>query len=156
MHEIIHETADILKVQPLMNNIRIDLMLEAEHDTVYADPNQLRQVFINLMMNAADAISSTESSEGGMLTVETRVTAEPDINISKKFLTIEIADDGPGIPAEHLDNIFDPFFSTKEPGKGTGLGLAVCFMIVEQAGGRISAESDGNRGTTFTISLPLK
>jgi len=156
IHEIIYETTEILKVQPLMNNISIDLALEAEHDTIHADPNQLRQVFINLMMNAADAIASNENSKAGMLTVETRVTAEPDINISKKFLTIEIVDNGPGIPAENLENIFDPFFTTKEPGKGTGLGLAVCFMIVEQAGGRILAESDGSRGTTFTISLPLK
>jgi signal transduction histidine kinase len=156
LHEIIHEITDLLKVQPLMNNISIDLMLEAEHDMIHSDPNQLRQLFINLMMNAADAISSSENSKSGMLTVKTRVTAEPDINISKKFLTVEIVDNGSGIPAENLENIFDPFFTTKEPGKGTGLGLAVCFMIVEQVGGRISAESDGNHGTTFTVCLPLK
>jgi len=156
VHAIIHETTDILKVQPLMNNISIDLKLGAECDTVHADPNQLRQVFINLMMNAADAISSTESSEGGKLTIETRVTAGPEIDSSNKFLIIEIEDNGPGISAENLENIFDPFFTTKEPGKGTGLGLAVCFMIVEQAGGKISAESDGSSGTTFKISLPLK
>jgi signal transduction histidine kinase len=156
VHAIIREITGILKVQPLMNNISIDLMLGAECDTVHADPNQLRQVFINLMMNAADAVSSIESSEGGKLTIETRVTAGPEIDSSNKFLIIEIEDNGPGISAENLENIFDPFFTTKEPGKGTGLGLTVCFMIVEQAGGKISAESDGSSGTTFTISLPLK
>ncbi|MFO7557674.1 MAG: ATP-binding protein [Desulfobacterales bacterium] len=156
LHEIIHETAEILKVQPLMNNIRIDLVLSAENDTVHADPDQLRQVFINLMMNAADAISSSENSEAGMLTVETRVTEHPEINNLRPFLTIQIMDNGSGIPAGNLGNIFDPFFTTKEPGEGTGLGLAVSFMIVEQAGGRISAESDGRHGTTFTVCLPLK
>jgi signal transduction histidine kinase len=156
VHAIIREITGILKVQPLMNNISIDLMLGAECDTVHADPNQLRQVFINLMMNAADAVSSIESSEGGKLTIETRVTAGPEIDSSNKFLIIEIEDNGPGISAENLENIFDPFFTTKEPGKGTGLGLTVCFMIVEQAGGKISAESDGSSGTTFSISLPLK
>jgi len=156
VHDIIRETTDILKVQPLMNHIRIDLKLDAECDTVHADPNQLRQVFVNLMMNAADAISSIECPEGGKITIKTGNIEVPGVVTSKNMLMIEVVDNGPGISAEHLENIFDPFFTTKEPGKGTGLGLTVCFMIVEQAGGKISAESDGGHGTTFTVSLPLK
>jgi two-component system, NtrC family, sensor kinase len=156
VHAIISETTDILKIQPIMNEIEIRLMLDASHDIVYADPNQLRQVFVNLMMNAADAISSSGKPEKGVLTVKTELGSESVCKGLKSCLVIRIIDNGIGISNKNLETIFDPFFTTKEPGKGTGLGLSVCFMIIEQAGGNIKAESTEGQGTTITICLPVR
>ncbi|RJP81289.1 MAG: sensor histidine kinase [Desulfobacteraceae bacterium] len=154
VHDIILEIKDILKVQPVMAEIEIRLMLDAKNDIVYADPNQLKQVFVNLMMNAADAISSSGKPEQGVITIQTELA--PASGNGKTDLVIQVVDNGIGISDSNLETIFDPFFTTKEPGKGTGLGLSVCFMIVEQAGGVIKAESKEGRGTTFTMRLPVR
>ncbi len=79
---------------------------------------------------------------------------EPAASQSGSVVEIEVADNGPGIPAELLDQIFEPFVTTKEPGKGTGLGLAVCERLVETMGGVIRARSAPDRGAIFTIILP--
>ena len=155
VHDIIAEITDILKVQPLMNEIDIRLMLDANHDIVYIDPNQLRQVFVNLMMNAADAISSSGKPEPGILQIKTELVSESGDKDAKTDLVIQVIDNGSGISDNHLETIFDPFFTTKEPGKGTGLGLSVCFMIIEQAAGSIRVESKDGQGTTFIIRLPV-
>ncbi|MFH2064941.1 MAG: ATP-binding protein [Pseudomonadota bacterium] len=154
VHDIILEIKDILKVQPVMAEIDIRLMLDAKDDIVYADPNQLKQVFVNLMMNAADAISSSGKPEQGVITIKTELVLSS--GNGKTDLVIQVVDNGIGISDSNLETIFDPFFTTKEPGKGTGLGLSVCFMIVEQAGGVIKAESKEGRGTTFIMSLPVR
>jgi signal transduction histidine kinase len=137
-----------------MSEIDIRLMLDAKNDIVYADPNQLRQVFVNLMMNAADAISSSGKPEQGVITIKTELV--PESGDVKTDLVIRVIDNGVGISDSNLETVFDPFFTTKEPGKGTGLGLSVCFMIIEQAGGLIKAESKEGQGTTFTICLPVR
>jgi signal transduction histidine kinase len=146
-----------LGVQPLISKIEIALNLAAENDTVFADSNQLRQVFLNLIINAADAISAESGNAGGKLEITTALEAktDPDSQNPAARLKIMFIDNGPGIAAEHLDNIFDPFFTTKDPGRGTGLGLSVSFMIVESLGGTMSVTSDIGRGTTMTLSLPL-
>ncbi len=107
---------------------------------VLADFGQLRQAFVNIAMNACDAMAGS-----GKLRIISRATGDE--------VTIAFADNGPGIPADRLGKIFDPFFTTKE--KGTGLGLSVVYGIVERHGGRIDVSSQVGRGTTFTIHLPV-
>ena len=157
VHELIKDTADVLRVQPLMSSINLSLSLDAGVHTVWADANQLRQVFLNLIINAADAITSGNKEAGGKLNISTRLKDEGSraAQTSSAILEISFADDGPGIAEESLGNIFDPFFTTKDPGKGTGLGLAVSFMIVESLGGKMTGISEIGSGTTMIISLPI-
>lgn len=109
---------------------------------VFADQDQLQQVFLNLFLNARDAMPS-----GGELCIKTSQSA--------KEITVEIADSGSGIDEKNIKRIFDPFFTTKPAGKGTGLGLAVCYGIVTAHGGRIEAASNEANGTTFAVILPF-
>ena len=157
IHDLIRDTAGVFRVQPLMASIELSLKLSAEEDTVLADPNQLRQVFLNLSINAADAISGNGENTGGRLEIGTLVekhSAHEEKNCGP-WLNIMFVDDGPGIAEENLGNIFDPFFTTKDPGRGTGLGLSVSFMIVESLGGKMTVTSEVGRGTTMMISLPI-
>jgi two-component system NtrC family sensor kinase len=103
------------------------------------------------MMNAADALSGKEASEkdGSEKTLTIR-SQNTDGSIELRFM-----DNGPGIPEEELYHILDPFYTTKEPGDGTGLGLSVCYRIIEGLGGSISAQSSVGEGTTVIIDLPL-
>lgn len=112
---------------------------------IYAAPSQLRQVFLNLLNNAVQAIEST--GRRGKIIVRTRLTAAETIKI-------EIQDDGPGIPDDVLPRIFDPFFSTKPVGEGTGMGLSICYRIIENHGGTITVATRSGVGTSFTITLP--
>jgi len=157
VHDIVQDTADVLHVQPLMSNIELELNLAADSDTVLADPNQLRQVFLNLIINAADAISGGEKVTGGKLEVSTirEKNGDHDSPAATDQLKIFFIDNGPGIAEEDLSNIFDPFFTTKDPGRGTGLGLSVSFMIVESLGGKMTGNSELGKGTTLVISLPI-
>ncbi|MBT8368525.1 MAG: hybrid sensor histidine kinase/response regulator, partial [Deltaproteobacteria bacterium] len=124
---------------------------------VWADPNQLRQVFLNLIINAADAMSSQDKNAGGKLNISTEIDegSDSETDPSLSYLKISFIDDGAGIAEESLGNIFDPFFTTKDPGKGTGLGLSVSFMIVESLGGKMTGVSQEGMGTTIIIYLPL-
>jgi len=124
---------------------------------VWADSNQLRQVFLNLIINAADAITSEDKNAAGLLNISTGLKNDtnPGAEPACAYLEISFTDDGPGIEKESLGNIFDPFFTTKDPGKGTGLGLSVSFMIVESLGGKMTGLSGEGRGTTMIISLPI-
>jgi len=159
VHDLIHDTADVLRVQPLMSDIELSLSLAAEDDTVLADSNQLRQVFLNLIINAADAMACEGQESGGKLEIITEIEQDTDTDTdtgtSSTQLKIIFIDDGPGIGEETLANIFDPFFTTKDPGRGTGLGLSVSFMIVESLSGKMTGVSEEGKGTTMIISLPL-
>ncbi len=148
VHDVIRSTVKMLEPQPILEGIRIDLALNAFTDTILADRDQLQQVFVNVMMNAADAISEkdTQGSEK-IMTVESENT---DRRLELRFI-----DTGPGIPEEELPHILDPFYTTKDPGKGTGLGLSVCYRILEGIGGTIRVESALEKGTTVVIDLPL-
>ena len=112
--------------------------------TLKVSATELQQVFFNLINNALDAMEK----QGG------------DLNIychrENSSITIKVADTGGGIPKANLDRIFDPFFTTKPVGKGTGLGLSICYGIIEKMGGELGVESAVDKGTTFTISIPLK
>ena len=110
--------------------------------SVMGNANYLQQVFLNLLINARDAMP-----EGGKVTVATE---------TKGFkVLIHVADTGTGISKENLDKMFTPFFTTKEAGKGTGLGLSICNKIVSQHRGEIKVKTEVNVGTTFSVVLPV-
>ncbi len=151
VHEIIKRTVEILKPQPMMEGIAILLQLRATSDVMHADPQQLQQVFLNIIMNAGDAHTAGEPGQGTTEEKSIRIeTRDSDGSIVLKF-----ADNGPGIASEELVHIFDPFYTTKDPGEGTGLGLSVSYRIVEALGGTLHAESSEGEGTTIIIRLPL-
>jgi two-component system NtrC family sensor kinase len=130
--------------QALFHNIQIVKKLDSFLPFVQGNASQLKQVFMNIIVNAAEAMHG-----GGTLTIAT--FPAPD----RKTVFVEFTDTGEGIPEENLTRIFDPFFTTKEVGKGTGLGLATSYGIIEDHGGKISVKSQVGVGTTFTIELPI-
>jgi two-component system NtrC family sensor kinase len=157
VHEIVNDILETVKFQPVMSQIDLQLDLGAQSDSVIADSNQLRQVFLNLLLNAVDAISHAKERLNGRITIKSKVELNPqaDTKDQTRVLKVEIIDNGLGINKEDMDNIFDPFYTTKEPGKGTGLGLSVSFMIIEGIGGKIEANSKEGMGTTMAVYLPL-
>jgi PAS domain S-box-containing protein len=132
-----------LENQALFHNIKIIKNLDPFLPFVRGNASQLKQVLINIIVNAAEAMHGT-----GTLTI----TSYPSPD--RKGIILEFTDTGEGISEENLTRIFDPFFTTKEVGKGTGLGLATSYGIVEDHGGRIGVKSKVGEGTTFTIELP--
>jgi len=153
VHAILNDLSQVISVQPLMAQVQFDLHLNAEKNLVLADAGQLRQVFLNLIINASDALATKKDVANGKLQVSTSLDEEYEGETTR--LQISFIDNGPGIPSDVLETIFDPFFTTKEPGKGTGLGLAVSFMIIESFGGSIDVDSVQGEGTTMVISLPV-
>ncbi|HEY8376680.1 MAG TPA: ATP-binding protein, partial [Nannocystis sp.] len=137
---LIDRVIGIGEYQWRMHNVRI-LRSGLEHATIVGDPDQLEQVFLNLLSNAVDAMP-----RGGRIRI--------GLGRDGGRVQVEIADEGTGIPPEILDRIFDPFFSTKEIGKGTGLGLAISYGIIKDHGGDILVRSQPGQGTTFTLLLP--
>ena len=124
--------------------LRVTCDFDPRAPLVSADADQMQQVFLNLLLNARDAMT-----DGGELKVSTRYDE------AGRELTVEIADTGPGIAPEHRAHIFDPFFTTKPAGAGTGLGLAVCYGIVTAHGGRIEVAPNDGRGTRVRVVLPV-
>jgi two-component system, NtrC family, sensor kinase len=139
IHEGIESTLTLIQHQ-LKKRIRVVKQF-GEIPEIECHPNQLNQVFINVLVNAAQAIK-----ERGEITVRTWRQG--------KSIKVSITDNGVGIPPENLSKIFDPGFTTKGVGVGTGLGLSICYKIIHDHHGTIEAESS-RRGTTFTISLPI-
>jgi len=134
-----------------LENIKLEKKLDAELPLVLADFDKIQQVLINIIMNAIQAMS-----DGGNLTIATSVAKGIRINeFLKDTVRIDIRDTGIGIPEENLSKLFTPFFTTKEKGKGVGLGLPVVHGIIEQHKGKIEVESESNIGTTFTIYLEV-
>jgi two-component system NtrC family sensor kinase len=132
-----------LENQALFHNIQIIKKLDPVLPFVRGNASQLKQVFMNIIVNAAEAIHGS-----GTLTITTSHDAY------RKMVFIEFTDTGEGIAEENLTRIFDPFFTTKDVGKGTGLGLATSYGIIEGHGGKINVKSEVGEGTTFTIELP--
>lgn len=128
-----------------VRNIDVVLDLDEDLPETMVDPGQIQQVFLNLIINAEQAMLS--SKESGKLIVRSRNDGDQ--------IRIIFQDDGPGMEPETLRRIFDPFFTTKQAGEGTGLGLTISYGIIEDHGGRIWAESQPGRGTTFFIELPV-
>ncbi len=145
VNELILHTLSLVEHQSVFQNIQILKNLEGQIPLILLDPSQMQQVFMNILLNAADAMPA-----GGSLTISTAL-APGDL-----FLQVNFVDTGCGIPKEIIHRIFDPFFTTKTNRKGTGLGLAVSYGIVERHRGRIEVQSEEGKGTTFTIQLPLQ
>jgi signal transduction histidine kinase len=150
VHDLILDTVKMLKPQSMMDEIVINTDFRASNDKVLADPNQLKQVFLNILMNAADALSLEGPSRSG----ESRELAIESSNPGD-LIELKFKDNGQGMAQEDIDHIFDPFYTTKPPGKGTGLGLSVCYRIIEEEGGAIRAESAPGEGMTIIIEFPL-
>ncbi len=136
----------------LIGSGRIDVRVDIPADAppVPVDPGQLQQVLLNLTLNAIQAIRAR--GEGGRLWIRSAVDEAGE----GATIRLEIGDDGPGVAPEHRDRLFEPFFTTRPPGQGTGLGLPVSRMIIEAHGGRVSLEPADARGATFRIDLPLQ
>lgn len=139
---VLDDTLQLL--EPQLRRSQIEIVRRYDNDVpgAYGNAGKLQQVFTNLILNARDAIP-----DGGRITVSTG-TAEDG------SLVAEIADTGIGIAPENVAKIYDPFYTTKGVGQGTGLGLAVSYGIVQEHAGRISVESTPGKGTTFRITLP--
>ena len=135
----------LLESQSVFQNITIKKQFSSDLPPVVADRSQLQQVFINIILNAADAMSNE-----GILFLKTYMGG------GGQFINISISDTGHGIKKEDRSRLFEPFFTTKEVGTGTGLGLAICYSIIQKHGGTIEVESEVGKGSTFTVKLPVR
>ncbi|MGA8141326.1 MAG: ATP-binding protein [Desulfobaccales bacterium] len=142
---VVQDTLKLVRNQLSLSGIQADLDLPQNLPQVQGNRKSLQQVFLNLFINAIQAML-----DGGSLTV--RAYPTPD----GQWLKVQVTDTGMGIAAEHLPHIFDPFYTTKEVGRGTGLGLSVTYGIVEKHGGRIEVESEKGKGSTFSVVLPVR
>jgi len=157
IHQLLQDLIVVLSYQPAANAVVFESNLNASDDIVFADPDRLRQVFLNILLNAVDALNAGTCIDLRVKMITER-TADDGSNGSEDegaFIKVTIQDSGPGIHPSHLPHVFDPFFTTKPPGKGTGLGLSVSFMIVEKLGGHITVTSNEEMGTAFQVTLPL-
>jgi two-component system NtrC family sensor kinase len=144
LNEVVNKTLTILQHQPLFQNITITRQLDPELPAVYGNAIRLNQVVMNIVVNAAQAMKGD-----GRLGITSRPRGNQDIN------ELIIRDSGPGIKTEPLEKIFEPFYTTKETGEGTGLGLSVSYAIVKEHKGTIRVESSSESGTIFTLKFPV-
>lgn len=138
--KLINDVVPLIQTQTILSNIQIGMEYESNLPYVYCDENQLKQVFLNILKNATEAMPN-----GGTI----------DLKVKKgkaKGVLIQIADQGVGIPKERIPKLGEPFYTTKE--KGTGLGLMTCYKIIENHKGQLQIESEVNKGTTVQIILP--
>jgi len=137
------ESAIAMVERSVDRRIAVEVDVRARPDRVAGDAAELESALLNLVINGCDAMS-----EGGVLRVATE--SSPTAGVVR----VRVSDTGVGIPEEHLEHIFEPYFTTKEGGKGTGLGLATVYGTVEEHGGEIEVERTGPEGTTFLVTLP--
>jgi two-component system NtrC family sensor kinase len=149
LNTLIERVLELRNYDLRVRNIEIDLDLDPSLPETMLDTNQIQQVLLNIIINAEQAMRAPASGDGaeGRLRISTRT--------HRGAIVASFADTGPGMSAEMLRRVFDPFFTTKDAGEGTGLGLTISYGIIEDHGGRIWAESDGAKGTTFYIELPM-
>jgi two-component system NtrC family sensor kinase len=144
INHVLNEVIALLEQQSIFHNISIVKDLSPSIPLVEVDVGQMQEVFMNLVLNAAQAMDGS-----GTLTAITRLIRDAT------FVEIEIRDTGPGIAPEKIDKIFEPFYTTKEIGRGTGLGLSIAYGIIERHHGSIHVESEVGRGTSFFVRLPV-
>lgn len=153
VHQLINDLVSVYTGSRAIGNIELKTDFKARFDSVNANHDQLRQVFMNLIINASDAICDSGNRNRGLLKISTANIIKTEGGCTE--MTVSFVDNGCGLSENDLDNIFDPFFTTKPQGKGTGLGLSVSQMIIEDIGGSIKAYSLDGHGTEFRIILPL-
>jgi len=151
INKVIEAALLLVKHQISLENIKLELRLEPQLPLVCADFDQIQQVLMNIILNATQAMPN-----GGTLTINTSVAEGIKIGDSiKKTVRVGVKDTGVGIPKENLDRLFTPFFTTKEKGKGVGLGLPVVHGIIERHKGKIKVNSEPGQGTTFSVYLEV-
>jgi len=143
MNDAIREVLGFLEKEIIFRNIRLDLVLAEDLPRVMSDRGQVQQVLLNIFNNALDALLEKKD---GAITITT--------NAEDKKIEVSVSDNGHGIPKDKLKKIFEPFYSTKEKGKGTGLGLFISYGIIKKLGGNIFVESETDKGTKFMIEIP--
>lgn len=143
--DVLREASDFMK-SAIPYNIYLNLVLKSPEQVVMADPTQLFRVFLNIMTNAVQAMEQN----GGLLTIE----LSESMTGEKQYADIRISDTGTGIDRSIIDRIYEPFFTTKDVGKGSGMGLSVSHGIVAGLGGEMNVESSQGVGTIFTVRLP--
>ena len=146
LNDVIDQVLELRAYELKVSNIELKKNFGADLPQIHADPHQLQQVFLNLVINAEQAMTAAHGR--GSLSITTKRVGDT--------LQVVVADDGPGIPDELISQIFNPFFTTKDVGAGTGLGLSVCYGIVKEHGGQMRVESEQEKGTTFTVELPCR
>jgi PAS domain S-box-containing protein len=151
VNQVIESALLLVGHQIDLENIKLEKKLDTKLPPVLADPDKIQQVLINIILNATQAMPN-----GGTITIATSTAEKVLINKSpKNTVRIDIKDTGVGIPEENINQLFTPFFTTKEKGKGVGLGLSVVHGIIERHKGKITVDSQPNVGTTFTIYLEV-
>jgi two-component system NtrC family sensor kinase len=146
INQVVRETLSLRSYEQRVTNISVIDALASGIPLVFADPHQIQQVLLNLVINAEQAMLTTN----GRGTLVVRTWQDPE----HESVMLEVNDDGPGVPEDVRTKIFDPFFTTKEVGKGTGLGLTVAYAIVEEHGGRMWLTSEIGAGASFFVELP--
>jgi PAS domain S-box-containing protein len=145
INQCVGEVISLLAHQLELDKISVETRLSPNLPKVTADGEKLKQVFMNLLMNARQAISG-----------QGRIFVGTESDGGKKVIRVLFSDNGCGIHPDHITKIFDPFFSTKPVGEGTGLGLSVSYGIVQDHNGRVEVESGPGKGSTFTVELPVE
>ena len=145
LHTVIDEVLEIMAYDLRTSNVSIVKEFAPTLPQIMADPHQLQQVFVNILGNARQALEPIQQE--GCIVIRT--------HSEDGWVVIEFQDNGPGIKPQHLARIFDPFFTTKPAGKGTGLGLSLSYGLIQEHGGKISAQSEPGHGATFLIELPV-
>jgi two-component system NtrC family sensor kinase len=143
--EVVERTLNLHAYSLRKNNITVDFLKEAGVPYALGDPHQLMQVFLNLILNAEQAIR--DARDKGTLRIR--------LGKGDNSVWVSFHDDGPGIPKENLPSIFDPFYTTKRPGRGTGLGLSICKSVMKEHNGSVEAANSPEGGAVFTVTLPL-
>jgi PAS domain S-box-containing protein len=143
--EVVERTLNLHAYSLRKNNITVDFLKEPAVPLALGDPHQLMQVFLNLIVNAEQAIR--EARDRGTLRIR--------LGRTDGSVWVRFHDDGPGIPKESLPSIFDPFYTTKRPGRGTGLGLSICKSVMKEHNGSVEAANAPDGGAVFTVTLPL-
>jgi len=147
LNDVLNSTLDLMRLDKRMkSSIAITVSLDADLPSTLIDEGQMSQVFINIIINALDAMP-----DGGRLHISSRLGSD---DRGRDAILVSFADTGIGIPKDEVQKIFDPFYTTKEVGKGTGLGLSLSYNIIKQFKGDIKVESEPGKGTTFTVILP--
>jgi len=144
INDAVKEVVGFLEKEISFRNIRLELNLSQNLPKIVTDKGQIQQVLLNIINNAIDAVE-----EGGIIDISSNTKDQQVIRVS-------IQDNGSGIPKDKLKHIFEPFYTTKEKGKGTGLGLSISYGILKRLGGTILVESEVNKGTTFIVEIPIK